>query len=55
MSEMLLIILEVIKNSNFDNKIILNTENILYKDYIKKIRKDKLNIIFKMNDNLLFF
>ena len=49
-------ILGVIKNSNFDNKkIILNTENVLYKNYIKKIRKDKLNIIFEINDNLIIF
>lgn len=49
-------ILEVIKNNKFDNnKIILNTENILYKDYIKKIRKNKFNIIFEINDKLIIF
>tara|TARA_A100001015_G_scaffold260004_1_gene304371 strand:+ start:2029 stop:2931 length:903 start_codon:yes stop_codon:yes gene_type:complete len=47
-------IFNLIENNNFDNKkIILNTENVLYKDYIKKIRKNKLNIIFEVNDKLI--
>lgn len=49
-------ILKVIKNNKFDNKkIILNTENILYKDYIKKIKKKKFNVIIEINDKLIVF
>ena len=49
-------ILEVIKNNKFDNnKVILNTENILYKDYIKKIIKNKFKIIFEINDKFIIF
>jgi nucleoside-diphosphate-sugar epimerase len=48
-------ILNIINNKDYsNNKVILNTNNILFKEYVKKIRKNKLSLILEVNDKIIF-
>ena len=48
-------ILNIINNEDYsNNKVILNTNNILFKEYVKKIRKNKFSLILEVNDKIIF-
>ena len=46
----------IIQNEDYNNKkVILNTNNILFKEYIKKIRLNKFSLILEVNDKIISF